>query len=110
MSIEHRRTPRKRLQQFLTVLNASSQSTLGRMADISETGMMLISNDPLEQQEQLLIRILPPENSTLTALELNAEVMWVRQNQQHFGAGLQFHNVSPQQLLHIKSLISLAEY
>lgn len=108
MKQEHRRTPRKRLQQFLPVLDAGSQQPLGRLVDISLAGMMMISNEPMETGQDIWLQIQSPEDSGLPALRIQARTVWTRSsshNQTHHGCGLEFSNLTVEQQTLLQQLI-----
>lgn len=97
MEQEHSRATRLRLQQFLTVHDAGNHQLVGRLVDLSITGMMLISNQslPVEQEYRLEIRV--PANHEVTGLTLQAVSVWCRNNPNnlsHFGVGFRFRNIT----------------
>ncbi len=110
MNEEHRRAPRKRLQQFLLVLDRHSRETLGRLVDISSSGMMLISSAPLPLHQELELEITPPPDSDLPPIHVQAQAVWVRSsnnNLNHHGCGLAFSQTNaPTQAL-LEALIQM---
>jgi hypothetical protein len=108
MSEEHRRAERKQLKRFLTVLDGSTSKPLGRIVDISDTGLMLIGSTPLPADTKFLLDIQIPRQSKTLSLRLPAISVWSRNsgsNQSHHGCGMRFDNPSPEQLLLLERLI-----
>ena len=108
MGEELRRTERKQLKRFLTVLDGSSNKALGRLVDISDTGLMLISSAPVAVDKHFLLDIQIPRQSKNLSLKLQASCVWSRQsssNQGHHGCGMRFDALSPEQLHLLNRLI-----
>lgn len=91
------RAARLRLQQFLTVHDASNQQMLGRLVDLSLTGMMLITKQSLPVDQEFLLEIRPPANHEVAGLTLKAVSVWCRNNPNnlaHYGVGFRFSNTT----------------
>lgn len=91
------RSPRIRPQKLLTVYDASSQQILGRLVDISLTGLMLITSEPLAVNQEFQLEIRPPNDHEAVALRLGATSAWCRNNPNnlsHYGVGFQFSNIT----------------
>lgn len=91
------RATRLRLKQLLTVRAAGNQQVLGRLVDISLTGMMLISGEALPVDQEYLLEIRPPDNQEAAALTLTAVSVWCRNNPNnlsHYGIGFRFSNTT----------------
>lgn len=112
MKEEHRRTPRKRLQQFLLVLDRNSRQTLGRLVDISSSGMMLICSAPVPLEQTFQLEISPPEDSALPPIPVEARSIWVRSssnNLSHHGCGFAFDHITEETQTLLTTLIALQE-
>lgn len=108
MTDEHRRAPRKRLQHFLPVLDAGSRLPLGRLVDISASGMMLISSEPLPVDCEFHLEIQPLPDSGLLPVQLTAVSVWCRastHNNTHHGCGLKFVNLNALEQADLSALI-----
>lgn len=91
------RASRLRLQQFLPVHDLGNQQLLGRMVDLSMTGMMLIATREVPVGESFAVEIRVPEIHQLPSLRLTAESVWCRNNPNnpsHFGVGFRFSNIT----------------
>lgn len=89
------RAVRLQLQQFLPVFEQGSQAPLGRMVDISVTGMMLIATQELPVGQVFEIEIRTPDGHPVPAVRLAAESVWCRtapNNPRHFGVGFHFRD------------------
>lgn len=87
------RAARLRLRQFLPVFEQGGQEPLGRMVDLSVTGMMLIATQELPVGRLFEIEIRPPEGHPVPPVRLAAESVWCRTaptNPHHFGVGFRF--------------------
>lgn len=109
MHYEQRRAPRKRLQNFLPVYDADSRELLGRLVDISSTGLMLISSAPLQEGRQLRLSIqLPTAIDGRTQLHIEATSMWCRSTShtQHHGTGLRFTSIAEEDKQLLEQLLN----
>lgn len=87
------RAVRLKLQQFLPVFEQRSQEHLGRMVDLSITGMMLIATQELPVGRIFEIEIRTPDGHPVPSVRLAAKSVWCRNNPnnpRHFGIGFRF--------------------
>ena len=102
------RATRLRLQQFLPVHDLGDQQLLGRVVDLSITGMMLISTRELPVGREFSVEIRTPDNLQVPALQLVAESVWCRNNPNnpmHFGVGFRFSNITADTLSLLERLM-----
>lgn len=102
------RAARLRLRQFLPVLDRSAGNTLGRLVDLSVTGMMLIATRELPVGQHFELEIRMPEGLALPPLRIDAESVWCRpspSNARHFGVGFRFVTVPPDVLAQLQALM-----
>ena len=102
------RAVRLRLRQFLPVFEPGMQEPLGRMVDLSITGMMLIATRELPVGRVFEIEIRPPEGHPV---RLAAESVWCRTaptNPHHFGVGFRFQGAADATLPLIEQLMQEA--
>ena len=88
------RAVRLKLQKFLPVFEQRSQEYLGRMVDLSITGMMLIATQELPVGRIFEIEVRTPDGHRVPPVRLAAESVWCRNtpnNPRHFGFGFGFH-------------------
>lgn len=91
------RASRLRLQQFLPVHDSRDQQLLGRVVDLSVTGLMLIATRELPVGEAISLEIRSPAELDLPSLVISAETVWCRNNPNnpsHFGVGFRFKSVT----------------
>jgi hypothetical protein len=102
------RAARLRLRQFLPVFDCESQEPLGRMVDLSITGMMLIATRELPVGRIFEIEIRTPEGHAVPSLRIAAESVWCRTaptNAQHFGVGFRFTQVDSEDRARLEALM-----
>lgn len=102
------RAARLRLQQFLPVHDLDNQQLLGRVVDLSMSGMMLIATRELPVGQEFSVEIRTPESLQVPALHLVAESVWCRNNPNnpsHFGVGFRFSNITADTLSLLERLM-----
>jgi hypothetical protein len=102
------RAVRLRLQNFFPVFDQQSREQLGRLVDLSTSGMMLIATHELPVGQTFAIEIRPPADHSVPPLRLTAETVWCRTspaNKEHFGVGLRFSGVSDVDLALLEQLM-----
>jgi len=90
MSDGARLNTRRHLYYYLEVLDRKSGVSLGRMGDIHEEGLLLLTQDSLKPGTRLMVAVqLPaPIGNGRATLELDIEVRWSRKE----AAGIAFQN------------------
>ena len=79
--LEQRQDRRRHLIYNLTIENATNNQVLGKLADISHEGLMLIGNAPTPVGEKLTLRIINNHNNSEPMLiELQTQCMWSKQD------------------------------
>jgi c-di-GMP-binding flagellar brake protein YcgR len=102
------RATRLRLQQFLQVHDTDDQQMLGRLVDLSATGMMLIASRELPVGHAFAVEIRAPETLEIPPLRLVAESVWCRNNPNnpsHFGVGFRFSNITADSVSLLEKLL-----
>jgi hypothetical protein len=102
------RATRLRLQQFLPVFDRQTQEQLGRLVDVSISGMMLIANRELPIGRNFGIEIRTPAGHPVPPLQLEAESVWCRNNPNnplHFGVGFRFLGLEGDALAQLEALM-----
>lgn len=105
------RAARLRLRQFLPVYDTATQEQLGRMVDLSITGMMLIATHELPVGRIFEIEIRMPEGHVVPSFRISAESVWCRTaptNAQHFGVGFRFAQMEEDALARLEALMQEA--
>jgi hypothetical protein len=102
------RATRLRLQHFLQVHDTSNQQLLGRLVDLSLTGMMLISTQALPPEQEYSVEIRTTPDHPVPSLRLQAVSVWCRNNPNnlsHFGIGFRFSGVTTEMRTHLERLM-----
>jgi hypothetical protein len=100
--MEHRGEGRKHLFIYLDVLDRLSGKLLGHLGDISEGGLMIISEHPMNLNEMRYIRIKLPEEDAFNAkyLDVKVETRWQKPdvNPELFCIGCRFKHIDQDDL------------
>ncbi len=102
------RATRLQLKQFLPVQDTQSATPLGRMVDLSVTGMMLICKQEIATGRNFNVEITTPTGHTVPPIKLTAEAVWCRvnpNNTAHYGVGFRFCDVSTTTLSLLEKLM-----
>lgn len=77
MSSEFRRAKRRKVEQRVEVLDTMTERVLGHLSDLSETGMLLIANQPLTSDALYQLRFkLQDGNGHGHTMEVGAHELW----------------------------------
>lgn len=93
---EKRRITRRHLVFYLRVFDGMSSRVLGHMIDISENGLMLLSDDPMAVNEEHRLRMgLPWEIAGSEEVIFKAVSRWSRpdENPDFFMSGFQIKDI-----------------
>lgn len=89
-----RRIERHQLPYFLQVFNRVTDKPIGFLGNVSETGLMLISQLPMmiDVDFELCLKI-PVAKGEFQAIDLTATCLWSREdvNPQHYDSGFAVH-------------------
>lgn len=94
---EQRSEKRRELFYYLQVYDGVSRLMIGHMANLTKKGLMLVSRDPLNAQEEYRLRIRFPDRiGRRNELLVSAVCRWCRKdvNPETFVAGFQFQDLS----------------
>jgi len=74
---EFRRAKRRKVEQRIDVLDCMTELVIGRLSDISETGMLLILSQPLVSDALYQLRFkLTDAHGVDQAIEVGAHELW----------------------------------
>lgn len=74
---EHRRAKRKRVQEQIEVLDAMTEQPVGRVGNMSETGMMMLATAPLVDDALYQLRFtLTIDRGASREVEIGAHQLW----------------------------------
>ncbi|CAM2066997.1 PilZ domain-containing protein [Sulfidibacter corallicola] len=99
---------RRHLIFYLTVVDLDSNQLLGYIVDISEGGIMLMSNQPIEVGEVFQLQVtLPGSGEYGENFSFQAQSIWSRQgpNEEIFDTGFKLIGTSKDQLSAIRHVI-----
>jgi hypothetical protein len=102
------RATRLQLKQFLSVQDTENASPLGRMVDLSVTGMMLICKQEIPAGRTFRVEITTPDGHAVPPIQLQVESVWCRinpNNTAHFGVGFRFSQITQDMQLLLEKLM-----
>ena len=105
---DKRNVLRRHLVFYLRVFDGMSSRVLGHLADISARGAMLVSEKPIQENQEFRLRMrLPREIAGRSELLLDATCRWCRPdtNPDFFIAGFQVVGLDQEFEEHIQRLI-----
>lgn len=105
---EQRESDRRYLVFYLRVFDGMSSKILGHLVDVSEKGVMLVSDQPLEINEDYRLRMrLPTAMKDRNEIIFTATSRWCKSdaNPDFYLAGFQIHDLEPGIRKQIKNLI-----
>lgn len=106
--MDQRQADRSSLVFYLRVFDGLSNKILGHLVDISERGVLLVTDEPVEPNENHRLRIrLPAFIRDRHELVLKGTSRWCRQDleQDTFLAGFQVYDVDAKSKKVVQSLI-----
>lgn len=92
--LTHRRIERRQLPCFLRVFNRFTDSPVGFLGNVSEHGLMLISQLPLLVGGHFQLRLkVPGQDGKLLFVDLEADCLWCREDATpgYFDSGFVLH-------------------
>ena len=99
MSVEYRRAKRKRAQETIEVVDTMTEQVIGRIGNISESGMMMLAHVQLTEDALFQFRFgLPDGSSRGRQIEVGSHQLWSDAASQpgQFWAGFRFIDISPE--------------
>jgi len=105
---EKRQIERRHLIYYLRIFDGISSRIIGHAVDISQQGMMLISDEPVAVHEDYRLRMcFPGVAYEQEELIFDAVCRWCRRddNPSFYVAGFQIQNLLPDETRFIQSLI-----
>ena len=72
---EYRRVPRRRIAETIQVIDTMTDAVIGRLGNLSETGMLVVTNMPLVDDALYQLRFVL--NDTASApIEVGVHLLW----------------------------------
>jgi c-di-GMP-binding flagellar brake protein YcgR len=95
---EYRRAKRKRAQETIDVVDTMTEQVVGRIGNISETGMMMLATTHLADDALFQFRFtLPDHGARGRSIEIGSHQLWsdAANVPGQFWAGFRFIDISP---------------
>ena len=95
---EYRRAKRKRAQENIDVIDTMTEQVVGRIGNISETGMMMLATIHLTDDALFQFRFtLPDHTARGRSIEIGSHQLWsdAANVPGQFWAGFRFIDISP---------------
>lgn len=108
MNAEYRRSPRKRAQETIEVTDTMTDHVVGRIGNISESGMMMLATVHLMDDALFQFRFSLPDGSARgRAIEIGSHQLWsdAANVPGQFWAGFRFIDMSPEDAAHLRAWI-----
>ena len=96
---EYRRAKRKRAAEAIDVVDTMTEQVVGRIGNISETGMMMLATTQLMDDALFQFRFALPDGSTRgRGIEVGSHQLWsdAANVPGQFWAGFRFIDISPE--------------
>jgi hypothetical protein len=107
-SAEYRRSKRKRAQETIEVIDTMTDQVVGRIGNISESGMMMLATAHLLDDALFQLRFsLPDGTARGRAIEIGSHQLWsdAANVPGQFWAGFRFIDISPEDATHLRAWI-----
>jgi c-di-GMP-binding flagellar brake protein YcgR len=112
MSNDSRRNQRRNVHEPVMVVDTMSEQIIGRLGNLSESGMLLVANAPLVEDAlyQLRFEIADPSGRAV-AIDVGAHLIWVgsANTPGQSWAGLRFLTIDEGQLSALRQWITRPE-
>lgn len=105
MSDESRRNRRRKIPEVVEVVDAMTDTVVGRLSNLSENGMLLIANAPLVDDALYQLRFNLGTSANLSsAIEVGAHMLWQDEASAsgHIWTGLRFITVLDHQFQQLR--------
>lgn len=105
---ESRRADRRNVHETVTVRDTMTEQVIGRLGNISESGMLLVASAPLLDDALYQLRFEVPDRTGRTVkLDVGAHLIWVgsANTPGQSWAGLRFLTISEEHLVTLRHWI-----
>ncbi|HEU0306119.1 MAG TPA: PilZ domain-containing protein [Lysobacter sp.] len=104
---EFRRSRRRQVADNVQVIDSMTDMVIGHIGNVSESGMLVMSNAPLVPDALYQLRFTLPDGHARTSLEVGAHLLWRDQASApgQAWAGFRFITMSEQQMLQLRRWI-----
>ena len=77
MMHEFRRAKRRKASDTILVTDAMTERVVGRLGNLSETGLLLMASEPLVDDALYQLRFLLEDGGTPQPIEVGAHLLWL---------------------------------
>jgi len=77
MMHEFRRAKRRKASDTIMVTDAMTERVVGRVGNLSETGLLLMASEPLVDDALYQLRFLLEDSGTPQPIEVGAHLLWL---------------------------------
>ena len=112
MMTEARRSQRRNVHESVAVLDTMTEQVLGRIGNISETGLLLVASGSLQEDALYQLRFeIIDRTGRMVAIDVGAHVIWLgsANTPGQSWAGLRFLTVEEVQLAALRHWIARPE-
>ena len=104
---EYRRSKRRRAADVIEVFDTMTEQAIGRIGNISETGMMLMTAQKLYDDALYQLRFTLDDGMRPRPIELGAHHLWSEDANVpgQYWAGVRFIDITPEDAAHLRSWI-----
>ena len=105
---ESRRADRRNVHETITVRDTMTEQVIGRLGNISESGMLLVASAPLLDDALYQLRFdIPDRNGRPVKIDVGAHLIWVgsANTPGQSWAGLRFLTISEEHLVTLRQWI-----
>lgn len=104
---EYRRSRRRHVAEAIQVIDSMTDAMIGHVGNVSETGMLVMSNAPLVADALYQLHFALPDGSAKVPFEVGAHLLWRDQASAPGQAwtGFRFITMSDQQMQQLRRWI-----
>ena len=97
MIAEARRSPRRQVPDMVPVLDMMEDAVVGRLGNVSESGMLLLASAPLHEDALYQLRFAIPQLGRDTQIDVGVHLLWSERSHApgQSWAGFRFLTISP---------------
>ncbi len=109
MTKDRRKSDRRRIAYFMRVYDRETDKFVGNLVDLSDNGLMLIREKPVEPDTKIKMKIgLPRKKEGHDRITFDARCLWCRRNihTDFFDTGFKLQNMSAEKSETITRLVS----
>jgi len=77
MMHEFRRAKRRKASDTILVNDAMTERVIGRIGNLSETGLLLIASEPLTDDALYQLRFVLPDGGGMQTVDVGAHLLWM---------------------------------